>query len=100
MRGTLAIACAIVGLAACSQPVDIGGPIVGSAVIGATPDGGNHHLLEEGVQFEGDLVGVDRLDILMNPEDDSEGGWVARCEHMGGRVPDPPVDPICEDVDF
>jgi hypothetical protein len=91
---------------------------VGSAVIGVIPSCnvsesgevtvtyGQHHLLVEGVQFEGDLVSGDRLDIIMNPEGDTR----ARCDHMGGRLelhlPDA-VDEVgqvarevCAEVDF
>ena len=78
---------------------------VGSAVVGCNvaADGtiGSHHVIAEGVAFQGDLSHGDRLDIIMIGDDD----WVATCNDMGGE---PIFDPaaaeevahVCEDVDF
>jgi hypothetical protein len=79
--------------------------VIGSAVVGCNvaPDGaiGSHHVIAEGVAFEGDLVHGDRLDIIMVGDAD----WVATCNDMGGEPIFDPAKPesiafVCEDVDF
>jgi hypothetical protein len=90
------------------EPVAEPAPVVaqvGAAVTGSTPEGGNVYLIGERETVTFDVTGIDRLDLIMDAADPSEGGWVARCDHVGGE---PIFDPaaveevayVCEGIDF